>query len=150
MAAWQLDLAGSLGITNRLVFDDSFTLTKTELRAALARDRYSLAAGFVYAVADMAENRPEPTSELTLFSTYKLSPNWTAELASRYDFQAERAAKAGLGLTYRNECLAVDLSLSRRFTSSTSIKPTTDFGLSVELLGFGGGSGPGPSRQCRR
>lgn len=150
MAAWQLDLQGGLGITNRLVFDDGFNLSKTELRAAIARDRYTLAAGYIYAVADPDENRPDPTNELTLYSTYKLTSNWTAELASRYDFEAERAAKAGLGLSYRNECLAVDLSLSRRFTSSTSVQPTTDFGLSFELLGFGGGSAPGPSRQCRR
>ena len=116
----------------------------------MTADRYSVAAGYVYAVADPMENRPVPTSELTLYSTYKVSSNWTAALSSRYDFEAERAAKAGLGLTYRNECLAVDLSLSRRFTSSTTVQPTTDFGLSVELLGFGGGSAPGPARQCRR
>ena len=150
MAAMQLDMADGLGLTNRVVFDDDLTLTKAEFRAALTADRYSVAAGYVFAVADLAENRPDPTSELTLYSTVKLSPNWTAELASRYDLEAERAAKAGLGLTYRNECLAVDLSLSRRFTSSTTVQPTTDFGLSIELLGFGGGSAPGPARQCRR
>ena len=150
MLGWHLDMAGGLAVTNRLVFDDNLTLSKTELRADVTADRYSVAAGYVYAVADPMENRPVPTSELTLYSTYKVSSNWTAALSSRYDFEAERAAKAGLGLTYRNECLAVDLSLSRRFTSSTTVQPTTDFGLSVELLGFGGGSAPGPARQCRR
>jgi LPS-assembly protein len=79
-----------------------------------------------------------------------LNGTWTARAASRYDFEAERMAKAGLGLTFKNECLLVDLSLSRRFTSSTSVTPTTDFGLSVELLGFGGGTEAGPARQCRR
>lgn len=150
MASWQLNIAGGLGITNRLIFNDDLELTKGELLAAVTGDRYGLAAGYVYAVADLAENRPDPTSELSLYSTYKITPNWTAQFANRYDFQAERAAKAGIGLTYRNECLLVDLSLSRRFTSSTSVQPTTDFGLSVELLGFGGGSAPGPARQCRR
>lgn len=150
MASWQLTNAGGLGITNRLIFNDDLTLTKGEFLAAVSGDRYGLAAGYVYAVADLAENRPDPTSELNIYSTYKITSNWTAQFANRYDFTAERAAKAGLGLTYRNECLLVDLSLSRRFTSSTSVKPTTDFGLSVELLGFGGGSAPGPARQCRR
>ena len=150
MTSWQLSVPGGLGITNRLIFNDDLTLTKGELLAAVTADRYGLAAGYVYAVADLAENRPDPTSELTVYSTYKITSNWTAQFANRYDFQAERAAKAGLGLTYRNECLLVDLSLSRRFTSSTSVKPTTDFGLSVELLGFGGGSDVGPARQCRR
>jgi LPS-assembly protein len=30
------------------------------------------------------------------------------------------------------------------------VKPSTDFGLSVDLLGFGSGTEPGPSRVCRR
>ena len=150
MASWQLTIAGGLGITNRLIFNDDLTLTKGELLAAASGDRYGFAVGYVYAVADLAENRPDPTSELNIYSTYKISSNWSAQFANRYDFEAARAANAGIGLTYRNECLLVDLSLSRRFTSSTSVKPTTDFGLSVELLGFGGGSAPGPSRPCRR
>ena len=43
-----------------------------------------------------------------------------------------------------------NLSLSRRYTSSTSVQPSTDFGLSVELLGFGGGSAAGAAKVCRR
>ncbi len=54
-----------------------------------------------------------------------------------------------MGVEFRNECVAVDLSLSRRFTSSTSVTPTTDFALSVELIGFGSGQKAGPSGQCR-
>ena len=150
MASWQLRIAGGMGLTNRLIFNDDLALTKGELLAAVSGARYGFAAGYVYAVADLAENRPDPTSELNIYSTYKITSNWTAQFANRYDFEAARAANAGIGLTYRNECLLVDLSLSRRFTSSTSVKPTTDFGLSVELLGFGGGSAPGPARGCRR
>ena len=74
---------------------------------------------------------------------------WQARLSNRYDLEARRASNAGLGLMFRNECLLVDLSLSRRFTSSTSVRPTTDLSVSVELLGFGGSTAPGPSRQCR-
>jgi LPS-assembly protein len=59
-------------------------------------------------------------------------------------------AKAALDLNFQNECLLVDLSVSRRYTSSTSVKPSTDFGLSVELLGFGGSSKAGTQQVCRR
>ena len=149
MASWQLHIAGGVGLTNRLIFNDDLALTKGELLGAVSGNRYGFAVGYIYAVADPAENRPDPTSELNIYSTYKISANWTAQFANRYDFETARAANAGIGLTYRNECLLVDLSLSRRFTSSTSVMPTTDFGLSVELLGFGGGSAPGPARTCR-
>ena len=75
---------------------------------------------------------------------------WALRAEGRHDFETQRTSRAGLGLTFRNECLAVDLSLSRRFTSSTSVEPTTDFGLSVDLLGFGGAGKAGPARTCSR
>lgn len=149
MASMQLGMEG-FNFANRMLFDDDFTVTKAEFQAAYTGERFALATGYVHTEADPLEDRPTPISEMTFATSYAFTGNWTGRIASRYDFEAERAAKAGMGLTFRNECLLVDLSLSRRFTSSTSVKPTTDFGLSVELLGFGGSSAPGPARQCRR
>lgn len=150
LAAVQLDLSDGVKLQNRFLFDDALGISKAEVKLAMTAANYGLSAGYVHVAADADESRPAPTSEVTLDGTLTLNGTWTARAASRYDFEAERMAKAGLGLTFKNECLLVDLSLSRRFTSSTSVTPTTDFGLSVELLGFGGGTEAGPARQCRR
>lgn len=150
LAATQLSLAGGVQITNRLLLDDGFDLTKAELRMDLNRERYGLSSSYVWMVADASENRTINTSELYLDGRYAVTPNWTGMATGRYDFVADRATSAGLGLEFRNECLKVDLSLSRRFTSSTSVKPTTDFGLAVDLLGFGSGTKAGPARTCRQ
>lgn len=150
LAALQLTLPDGLGLSHRMLLDDSFGLTKSETRLNIARARYAVAGSYTWVVADIDENRLDAISELALDGSYKLTDAWTARGQARYDFQADRANRAGVGLQYRNECVAVDLSLSRRFTSSTSVTPTTDFGLSVELVGFGGGATAGPSRQCRR
>ena len=87
-----------------------------------------------------AEGIDEDVSELTVDSTWALSRSWQSEVDIRYDFETDRAAKAALGLTYAGDCVSVDLSLSRRFTSSTSVEPTTSFDLSVQLAGFGSGN----------
>ena len=150
LAAVQLTLASGLQVTNRLVFDDGFDMTKGEVRLDLAKDRYGISSGYIWTIADLSENRPDPTSELAFDGYYKLSEGWTGKASGRYDFEASRATKAGLGLEFKNECVVVDLSLSRRFTSSTSVQPTTDFGLSVELAGIGGGTKAGPARRCSR
>ena len=150
LAAVQLTLASGLQVTNRLVFDDGFDMTKGEVRLDLAKDRYGISSGYIWNIADLSENRPDPTSELAFDGYYKLSEGWTGKASGRYDFEASRATKAGLGLEFKNECVVVDLSLSRRFTSSTSVQPTTDFGLSVELAGIGGGTKAGPARRCSR
>lgn len=150
LAAMQLTMASGLQVTNRLVFDGAFDMTKGEVRLDVAKDRYGISSGYVWTVADLSENRPDPTSELAFDGYYKLSEGWTGKASGRYDFEASRATKAGLGLEFKNECVVLDLSLSRRFTSSTSVQPTTDFGLSVELAGFGGGTKAGPARRCSR
>lgn len=150
LAAMQLTMASGLQVTNRLVFDDGFDMTKGEVRLDLAKDRYGISSGYIWTIADLSENRPDPTSELAFDGYYKLSESWLSKASARYDFDASRATKAGLGLQYKSECVVVDLSLSRRFTSSTSVQPTTDFGLQVELAGFGGGTKAGPARSCSR
>ena len=150
LLAWSLAGQKGLSLTNRLVLDDTLSLTKGELRFDLTSTALDLSGGYEYLLADADEDRPETASEIVLNAGRDLTRNWRANLSTRYDLRAERLANAGLELDFRNECIEVTLSLSRRYTSSTSVNPSTDFGLSVELLGFGGGSDAGPSRTCRR
>jgi len=150
LAAGQLTLANQVMLTNRLLFNDFLEMTKAELRLDVNRAKYGLGSSYVWMIADPSENRPIDTSEFYLDGHVSLTPNWIAKTTTRYDLVAARASDAGLGLEFRNECLTIDLSLSRRFTSSTSVDPTTDFSLAVSLLGFGGGTAAGPARACRR
>ncbi|MEO8243372.1 MAG: LPS assembly protein LptD [bacterium] len=150
LLAWSLNNAGGLDVTNRLVLDDSLSLTKGEMRFDYATAGITVSGGYEYLLADASEGRADTASEIVLETRKDLTRNWSADLSGRYDLRADRLSQSGLELDFRNECIDVTLSLSRRYASSTSVKPSTDVGLSVELLGFGGGSAPGPSRVCRR
>ena len=150
LGAAQLSLPQGFTVTQRGVFDNDFALAKSETRIDVARDRFGIAASYVWVVADPVENRTTPISELTFDTRYDFASGWTANLSGRYDLEVDRGTIAGLGLAYKNECMVVDVSLSRRFTSSTNVQPTTDFSLSVDLIGFGGGTEAGPARVCRR
>ncbi len=133
----------------RALIADDFSVTKTESQATWRGDKLSLAGGHVWVMADAAEDRPDPIHELTLDTSYQFNSSWAGSFNSHYDMEGGTATKATLGLEYRNECIVVDLSLSRNFTSSGIVTPTTDIGFGVELTGFGGGSGAGGrSRQC--
>lgn len=143
--------AGGLAIQNRVLFDDSFDFSRNELSLGISKERYSLNAGYLWMIADPAEGRPASTSELVLDAGWDLARNWRGTVAGRYDFNLQRAAKAEIGFSYRSECAVVDLSLSRRFTSSTTVTPSTDFNLSVSLVGFGAGvDGRAYRRSCAR
>ncbi len=138
-----------LSLSGRTLLDDGLNPTKSELRLDLTRESYSMSLGITDLPEDPVENRAIKTQEIVFASDYDLSRNWTASGNARYDLVSDSAVSTGGGLSFLNECLKVDLSVSRRFASSTSVRPGTDFGLTVELLGFGGGAA-GPNRQCRR
>jgi LPS-assembly protein len=150
LAAVNFTLSDGLAVTGRLVLDDDLSVTKGEARITYSGPKTAVASSMIWAVADPLENRPDPTQEFTFDARQRVSPNWTAKFSGRYDFVADRGTVAGLGLEFLNECIRVDVSLSRRFTSSTSVNPTTDFGLSLDLVGFGSGVTGGPARTCRQ
>ncbi|MBV1868507.1 MAG: LPS assembly protein LptD [Marinosulfonomonas sp.] len=136
----QLKLDTKLSVTSRAQFDDSLSFTKSETRLQWATDKLTMAANYSWIIPDTAENRPDQTSQLNLDGTYWLNDNWRARGDVRYDFEATKATRAGLGLRFQSDCVQVELSLSRRFTSSTSVRPDTKVNLAVSLIGFGSGS----------
>lgn len=148
LAVFQVARQG-LAFTNRAVITDEASFTKAESRLDAVGTWGSLGASYFWAVADESEGRETPSNELFLDASYQVAPAWNATVLGRYDLQASAPIRAGVGLQYRNECVAVDLSLSRRYTSSTNADPSTDFGISVDLLGLGNGDS-GPTRTCWR
>jgi len=149
LAAVDFDLGTGIAITARTVLDHDLALTKGEARLVYNGQRTALAGSVIWAVADLGESRPDPTRELTLDARRKLGRHWSGSLRGRYDFVAGEGTVAGLGLEFQNECARLGVSLSRRFTSSTTVSPTTDFALSLDLVGFGAGAG-GAARVCRQ
>ena len=137
LLAGQLITRDGLALTGRSLFDESFDFSKAELRADWVHKKGTLAASYVW----LNENGPDSVSELTLDNSYRFSRHWTAKVNTRYDLRNNEAASAGIGLLYRNECIEVDLSLKRRFTASTTVEPSTDFGFTVALKGFNAQSG---------
>lgn len=150
LAGATFTLSDSLALTGRVVLDDGLSVTKAEARLTLSTPKTAFSSSMIWAVADPLENRPDPIQEITFDARRKINPNWTAKVSGRYDFEGNQGTLAGLGLEFLNECVRFDVSLSRRFTSSTSVTPTTDFGLSLDLVGFGSGITGGPARTCRQ
>ncbi|MFP4274658.1 MAG: LPS-assembly protein LptD [Paracoccaceae bacterium] len=147
LLAGRFDLARGLSLNARGLIADDGALSKAEARAIWREDRIDLSTSYLLLARDAAEDRPDALSEWSFDGSYRLSRHWTGSAEWRYDLAADRAAKAGLGLQYRNECVEVTLSASRSYTSSANLEPTTDFGLTVALKGFSTG---GSAREYRR
>lgn len=149
LVGMQVFTAQGLGLTQRFLVGDNAALTAAEARLNWAGPDFSLMSGYYYSIPDPADGKPNTISELTVGGTWNVSANWTGAASVRQDFIAGRATRASVGMQYRNECMLVDLSLSSWFVDSTSVTPTTEFNVAVDLLGFGGSAAPGPARRCR-
>ncbi|UWQ89332.1 LPS assembly protein LptD [Aliisedimentitalea scapharcae] len=136
LLAGQISTASGLAFTARGLLNGGLSFSKTELRGDWVSNRTKLSGTFLWLDADAAEGRAIPTSELWLDGSYDVTDFWTASANVRYDIEGSQASWAGIGLVYQNECITVDLSLNRRYTSSTSIEPSTDFGFTISLNGF--------------
>ncbi|MEM9349448.1 MAG: LPS assembly protein LptD [Pseudomonadota bacterium] len=153
-SAWlisgSLTSPGPYDLIGRVLFDDDLELVKNNLRVEYEGDRFTMASSYAYLVADADEERTEAASELALNATYDFSEDFIAGLDFRYDGATETTTSAGLELTYLNECVEVAVSVSRNFTSSDTVTPSTDFNLAIGLRGFGlGSSANNRAHACR-
>lgn len=136
LIAGQVKTDDGLVLTARSLFDDTLDTTKAEARASWQNKLASVGATYIWLGSDPAENRAATISEWAFDASYRLSRHWTGSADWRYDVATDRSVRAGVGLTYTNECVEISLSASRRFTSSTVLAPSTDISLTVGLRGF--------------
>lgn len=147
------DSGGGLVVVNRALFDDDFNFSRNETRVGWLAPGVQLSAGYLWIDSDRGESRAVDVSEVTANAGWQIAPGWWGTTEARYDFNADRMQRAGLGIQFRNECLTVDMGATRRFTGSDSLSPQTDFDLSVRLGGFGrqkDGPGTVARRSCLR
>ena len=144
------DTPAGFGMTLRTLLDDELTFNKTETRLDWANDFVDIAAAYVWLPQDPSRDRDAAASEWRLDSAVQVTPSWQLRTDARYDVGLDYLAQAGVGAQWRNECVTVDLSVDRRYTSFTDTDPVTSFEFSVNLTGFSTGrSDAGPTGQCR-
>tara|TARA_R110002049_G_scaffold81152_2_gene206243 strand:- start:2357 stop:4516 length:2160 start_codon:yes stop_codon:yes gene_type:complete len=141
LLAGQLRSDEGLALIGRGLIDDDFEVAKAELRGIWDFKRGQIAGSYVWLHEDAAEDRDEDVSEITFDGSYSINSQWQASAEWRFDLADERAATAGLGLSYNNECVQVDLSVNRSYSSSTSVEPSTDIGFNIGLRGFAANTG---------
>ncbi len=154
VGAVSLDFAWGLSMVNRALFDTGVGFRRNEFALAYDGEFGALRAAYIY----LAENDSDPvlgpqaeTNEISLDARYRVRPNWEVRGLWRYDAATGSNLRAGGGITYGNECAEFDLSVSRRYTSSDNVPPSTSIGFSLKLAGIGEkGQEDWPARVCMR
>ncbi|WP_281971986.1 LPS-assembly protein LptD [Ruegeria faecimaris] len=149
LIAGQLETPNGWSLAGRGLVNGDFSFAKAELRAAWQKETTALSGSYVWQEPDPAENVDDEISEIWLRGRYDIDQNWQTRAQARYDLSESEPIRYGLGITYRNECVQVNMSVSRRYTSSSSIEPSTEFGFTVALTGYSvEGGGKQYKRRC--
>ncbi|MGV6803830.1 MAG: LPS-assembly protein LptD [Ruegeria sp.] len=149
LLAGQVKTDKGLSLAARGLLDGDFSFTKAELRGAWTTEETVFSGSYIWQQPDPAENLDDEISEVRLTARHRIDQNWIARALARYDLAESEPLRFGLGVTYENECVQVNMSVRRRYTSSSSIEPSTEFGFTVALTGYAvEGGGKKYKRKC--
>ncbi|MEM9267701.1 MAG: LPS assembly protein LptD, partial [Pseudomonadota bacterium] len=151
VAAVTLAFPPGFSISSRALLDSGLQFRRAEADLALTLERFSLETGVIYLAEDTSNpilGNVAESSELTLDTEWQISDQWNVSGAWRYNLTDDRSIRYEGRLSYGNECIRVDLSATRRFTTSNDVPPSTSFGLSVQLAGLGAGTAAARNHSC--
>ena len=123
-------------LINRALIASDGVVTKSETSLKVNRNQHQIRATHVELTKDSNILQNQSLSSVALEWNYNLNSNWRSGSKFQFDSNIGRLSKLELGLRYENECVNVDLSSSRSFSTSSTLIDKTDFTLSVELTGF--------------
>jgi len=140
--AGQFRTQSGLQLVGRGLINKSLDIAKSEVRGSWHAQRTSISASYLWINDDVIDTIPiDEISNLTFDGVYQINDHWSTSSNWRYNLIEDRASNAGLGLTYQNECVLIDLSVNRSNTSSTSVEPSTNLGFNISLQGFSASNG---------
>ncbi|MEM9012861.1 MAG: LPS assembly protein LptD [Pseudomonadota bacterium] len=138
-------------LTNRALFDETFNFSRNEAIFSLDYAGATLNSSLVLLEEDTAQGAPEDRAELLLQGGYELTPNWAISGFFRQDLVEGSVVRAGGALSYTTDCVGIDVSVSRRFTTSLNVAPSTSAGLNIRVAEFSTGDRRGrPRSRCSK
>ena len=149
LLAGRVSNADGYAMSLRLLMDANARLTRTETNLAWEGTRTSLSTTYLYLPASAFESRTTDLSEWSIDLARRFGNGWATTVGWNYDVGQSLFATARAGMTYRTECLSMDMSLVRNFVTSTNPTASTSFDLRIELLGIGGRAPGDSGRTCR-
>lgn len=149
VASANLDFTPHFNLSNQTLFNDNFSFSRNDIQANMNYGALGLTANYVYLLPDVTANSLEKRQEITLNTSYKINDNWSVGATYRRNLATGKDVERNLKVTFGNECIFTDFSVSRSYTNSNNVPSSTEFGLSVSLAGIGGSGETRPARKCR-
>ncbi|MEO0343681.1 MAG: LPS assembly protein LptD [Pseudomonadota bacterium] len=128
----------NLAVTNRTLVGRNFEISKFETQLAYTAKNWNLALEYIFLEDDVVIGSNETQNQAGLLIGYQASRNWRLTADIRQDFEANTPIEQFFGAKYQNECIALDFGFLFDYATGTGVATEREFGLTIELLGFGG------------
>ena len=116
-----------------------FEAKKTDFNAGIEYEDIYLDTKYSFLQSDSREYRLSPIEEWTMSAGYEINNNWRLNSNLRYDETESHLAMLGAGLSYKNQCVIVNLEMDRRYSLQGTSPPRTNFSFAISLKGFSTG-----------
>ncbi len=151
LGALIVELPPDFRMINRVLFDDALDFKRAESQVLFRTESYDFEASYLHLDADANAGAPDTRDEISLGGNWQFRPNWQVSANARYNLTEDIPIDARGSLAFGNECIRVELSVSRSYTTSDNVPPATNYGLTLNLAGFGGAAEERwPAAGCRR
>ena len=136
IAAGSLEFPGGLTVDQRVVFGSGSSMTKSESFLQLDTGESEVRAGYSRLLKDESEQMTNDVKSLVLFAERNLDNHWAVNTSLEHDFNKEGENVAGVGLTFRHQCLQVVFNAERYSETVSQPKAKNKFKLNLMLAGF--------------
>jgi LPS-assembly protein len=137
VGAWSANYDPYVTVRQRIRLSDEWSITRNEIGASFKFWRLETGADYVFLEADPSIGDPNNRQEVAARTSFAIDQNWKVLGSARRDLQAGKFVEARGGISYENECCAIDFYVKRRFTESQDAPQSTTVGLQIRLFTLG-------------
>jgi LPS-assembly protein len=131
----------TLTLTSRFRMNEAdFTLQRSEYEATANFDRWSTSVIYGNYAAQPALGFLERREGIVSSAKYKVTANWLALGAVRYDLKSEQLAETQIGVGYVDDCLILALNYITEYNYNSTQKHNHSVVLQMSLRTLGGNS----------
>ncbi|MDC3108142.1 LPS assembly protein LptD, partial [Paracoccaceae bacterium] len=126
-----------LDISSKQVYSKNFSLKRSDTSLKLTKTRYQINTSLVNLISDPSEGTSADLKELTLNINSNLTKNWSGKIGLRRNMVNNENINTSVGFNFKNECIDIDLSLSRRNTATNLLPRDSRIDLVVNFGNIG-------------
>ena len=132
-----IDLNNDINISSKQVYSKNFSLKRSDTSLNLEKDQYSLGGNITNLISDPSEGTSSDLKELSFNFFSKLTRNWSGNLGLRRNLVKDQTINASAGFNYKNDCIDIQMSISRRNTSSAILPSDSRIDLVINFGNIG-------------